>query len=607
MKKLLVHLHLFYHNQVDYMIEKLSNINGCKWDLFVTFCENNADSKKKIWALKPDAKFLKVENRGYDCWPFIQVLKNINLDDYDYVLKLHTKNYYKKETSLNGFIFTGYQWRDSLVNALVGSKEIFKKNLDILNSKDDIGMIVDKNFFLKLTTHLPEDTILLPKLKERLKIASNFQYFIAGTIFIIRANILKPLLENTVFKKTEFPMYSKTATNSTIAHAMERIFTILCDDMGYKVYPSDASCKNKMKRVNIKYFKYFPLFQRKYYLKKDKVIKKIRIFGITIFRRDKFIDTDKYKWKFLFGIFSGNISKDGNIKTVRFRFLGISLWRKKQICQIDFPKGTITTEYTNKNFTIKKMHRVAVFASFSSNGKIADYVVYYLKGLKKVCDAIIFIADNPILPKEMEKIKDLVIYAKFDRHEEYDFGSYKRGYEYAKQSGILDKCDELVLCNDSCYGPVYPFENMFNKMDKSGCDFWGVCANTEFCYHLQSYFFAFKKNVFKSNVFDKFMVSIKGEKGVQRVIQKYETTFTKTLLNAGFKCDSFIQYKSENYYPYDYNLNVTKFPLYLMKHKCPLLKVKALKGSPGSCFDYLDVVFEYLEKENKELYKILKD
>ena len=33
-KKLLVHLHLYYLEQVDFMLKKLRNITGCDWDLY---------------------------------------------------------------------------------------------------------------------------------------------------------------------------------------------------------------------------------------------------------------------------------------------------------------------------------------------------------------------------------------------------------------------------------------------------------------------------------------------------------------------------------------------------------------------------------------------
>ena len=249
--------------------------------------------------------------------------------------------------------------------------------------------------------------------------------------------------------------------------------------------------------------------------------------------------------------------------------------------------------------------RIAVFASYSANGKIADYVTYYLKGLKKVCDTIIFIADNPLLPKELEKIKKLVVYAKAKRHYEYDFGSYKRGYLYACDNHLLDNAEELIFCNDSCYGPIFPFKKMFDTMSKKKTDFWGVCANDEYQYHLQSYFLAFHRNVFCSTAFRKFVKSIKKEANVSDVILKYETKFTNILQNAGFKCESYIPFAPDDKtYPYKHAHNLTFFPVYLMEQKCPLLKLKAVTIKKHN-HDGIENTLDFLKKANPTIFKFL--
>ena len=106
------------------------------------------------------------------------------------------------------------------------------------------------------------------------------------------------------------------------------------------------------------------------------------------------------------------------------------------------------------------MKRVAIFASYNKQGIIADYILYYLRGLQSVVESIIYISDNAVKPEEQKKLDGIVIYKECKRHGCYDFGSYRRGFEWADNNGILDDADELIFCNDSCYGPVFPFENV---------------------------------------------------------------------------------------------------------------------------------------------------
>ena len=112
------------------------------------------------------------------------------------------------------------------------------------------------------------------------------------------------------------------------------------------------------------------------------------------------------------------------------------------------------------------MKRTAVFAHYDKNNLIQDYVVYYLSELKKYAEKIIFVSDSDVLPEELKKIEGIVEQSIIGRHGEYDFGSYKRGFLYAKENNLLTACEELILANDSCYAPLFPFEEMFSAMSK---------------------------------------------------------------------------------------------------------------------------------------------
>ena len=85
-------------------------------------------------------------------------------------------------------------------------------------------------------------------------------------------------------------------------------------------------------------------------------------------------------------------------------------WKEKRAISLadfkpyKFPDGTETVKVENFARDSKKHKMVSVFASFSGDGKIADYVVYLLKNLKTVSDYIIFVADNPIFKEELLKI-----------------------------------------------------------------------------------------------------------------------------------------------------------------------------------------------------------
>ena len=104
------------------------------------------------------------------------------------------------------------------------------------------------------------------------------------------------------------------------------------------------------------------------------------------------------------------------------------------------------------------MKRIAIFAHYSKDNIIEDYVIYLIKELKKVVDKIIFISDSNVDEKEIKNIKDYIYYYNCSKHGEYDFGSYKKGCYWAKENYLLSDFEELIFINDSCYGPLYPFK-----------------------------------------------------------------------------------------------------------------------------------------------------
>lgn len=183
------------------------------------------------------------------------------------------------------------------------------------------------------------------------------------------------------------------------------------------------------------------------------------------------------------------------------------------------------------------MNRVMIFAYWDKDGVIDDYVLHYLKKAKSVADKIIFSADCDIKPEELPKLENIVTHTINGRHGEYDFGSYKRGYLYAKENGFFDNADELIFCNDSCFGPFYDFENYFNKIDRTKCDYWGMNFNKQFDNHLGSYFIVFGKNVFLSDVFSDFINNIKHQENKQDVVMEYEIVITEYLHKHGFNYD----------------------------------------------------------------------
>ncbi len=253
------------------------------------------------------------------------------------------------------------------------------------------------------------------------------------------------------------------------------------------------------------------------------------------------------------------------------------------------------------------MKRVVIFASYSKNGILADYVLYYLQGLKKIAEDIVFISDSKIQQGEEKKIQNLTTYYKCEQHGCYDFGSYRRGFEWVENNGLLNEADELIFCNDSCYGPVYPFEDIFVEMSRRNCDFWGITGSRFIRPHIQSFFMTFKKKVFDSSAFKKFVHSFEKQSDFWGYVNNYETQFMNVLEQSGFHADTYIDINYFEKLAYNQPTNPMLWPIENIEKKMPLLKRKVFQNYyDGYLIEPLSQTLYNLGCVNKDLFDIVK-
>lgn len=233
---------------------------------------------------------------------------------------------------------------------------------------------------------------------------------------------------------------------------------------------------------------------------------------------------------------------------------------------------------------MSKKKIVCIFAAYDKNNILKSYVTTYLRYLKDISDYIVFISDCFYIDSSIDKIDKYTDYHECIPHGEYDFGSYKRGISYLIRNHLLDHFDEMILCNDSCLC-ISPLNDVI-KIIRKNSDFGGIVTSKEKKEHIQSFFLLFKSNVFNSNEFQLFFSSVKKEKSFLDVVNNYEIIL-KSYLNAhGFKDNSvFINCK----------LNLTRFPLVMLRRNCPLIKKKCFLDYTYSCQSIFSV-FQFIRK-----------
>ena len=278
---LAVHLHLHYLDMWHGIKGFLGNMRDYPYDLFVTMTLENLGVIEDIRSFCPGAKIWIVENRGYDVGPFIDFLHKIDLDNYDLVMKIHTKNTAKGlNTHINKYIFTRKLWFETLINALVGSYRQFSLNISKFKNISKLGMIGSKYL-------ITSDSKYSAMVKDDVeRILSEWGYknevikFVAGTMFICRSKLLKPFKEH--YRLTDFEITKSDVKDGTLSHVLERMFGVVVVAKGYEIAGFDRKhlCMWYAVWQNIKRF----VYQHKITKKNNELIK---IFKLPIYHRKR--------------------------------------------------------------------------------------------------------------------------------------------------------------------------------------------------------------------------------------------------------------------------------------------------------------------------------
>ena len=256
--RVLVVMHIYYTDQLNLLVDCLKNI-PYDYDLYVTSDDKNQDLiSKTISQQKPDFNFISVENVGYDIWPFIKVITDIDLSKYDYLIKLHTKRDMKPEDlGVNGlvnlgngyFINNGSTWRDNLLD-FISTKQNLQKCLDALQNPQ-IGMCTRYN----LIHNKPNIGGIMDDAK---KLYPQYIFelddfnFVAGTMFISKMKPIQLIKDMDI--KIDLFGVSTPDHKTQFAHVVERTIGAAVYKCGMKIVDPFTSIKHK-KHVNMLYKK----------------------------------------------------------------------------------------------------------------------------------------------------------------------------------------------------------------------------------------------------------------------------------------------------------------------------------------------------------------
>ncbi|WP_217596223.1 rhamnan synthesis F family protein [Cohnella sp. GbtcB17] len=264
------------------------------------------------------------------------------------------------------------------------------------------------------------------------------------------------------------------------------------------------------------------------------------------------------------------------------------------------------------------IERLGIFVVYDRDGIIDDYIPYFLNALSSNLSHLIIVCNGKLMDEGRQKLVPFTTDIFVRPNEGYDAGAIKDVLEQWFGWDKVLKYDELLICNDTCYGPMFPLAPCFEEMEKRDVDFWGMTEQGELQHlnfwsryqvnqaplprHIQSYFMNVKKRLLHSVHFREFWERLNVSNAIHETIFNYEIAFSNTFIQLGYSCSSYVDVgkvigaEALN----NYNYSVLDPVDMVVKYNCPLIKRKAFANREDK-----DIGIMGNEKKN-ELVKIIE-
>jgi rhamnosyltransferase len=237
--------------------------------------------------------------------------------------------------------------------------------------------------------------------------------------------------------------------------------------------------------------------------------------------------------------------------------------------------------------------RAAIYVIYDKHGVIDDYILYQLTDIKRNLSFLLVVATGFLSQDGYKKLEPLADHVIVRENKGFDVEAWKHGLEYVGWQ-IVSQYDELLLMNDSCFGPLFPFKTVFDEMNSRDVDFWSLngCPLRPardwkpprygfIPAHLCSNFICLRKTILQSSHFRAYWNALPPIKSFKDAVVKHEFLFTKHFEDRGFISGKFVA--EDDLY------ELTDYPLILMakelvaNRNCPIFKKKSFTHFDEFC------------------------
>ena len=188
------------------------------------------------------------------------------------------------------------------------------------------------------------------------------------------------------------------------------------------------------------------------------------------------------------------------------------------------------------------MKRLGIYSFYDPDGIVDAGDLLYLSAVAEQLDCLVIVVNGALTEKAREQLAQYASMVIYRENRGFDGGAFREVLLKHLSREVWRTVDELVLFNNTVFGPVYPLKPLFEQYSDKPIDFWGMTFwkgdDYSWSDHIQSYFLVFKKPAIQSDAFWAFWREMQTNFTDENyLIAHYEMRLTAYLAERGFHYD----------------------------------------------------------------------
>ena len=184
------------------------------------------------------------------------------------------------------------------------------------------------------------------------------------------------------------------------------------------------------------------------------------------------------------------------------------------------------------------MKRLCIYLTYDKEKIIDKYIGYMLNELKTCAAQLVVVCNMREVVRGKRSLENYADEIFYRENSGFDAGGFKDALcNYLGWDKVYEY-DELILVNDSIFGPFKPMKCIFAEMDNYKVDFWGLAAHgecgEEIPKHIQTYFIVVRTKMLHDISFKMYWENMPFYTTFSEVVYQHEVKFTSYFERMGY-------------------------------------------------------------------------